>query len=184
MIGNLAMLGSVLVPWMMSITLGFTQFSATDKKVIPVTTQGKQPPKCSFDPASSELFFSEDLSQSKLLVFTSFSSPLETWLEHSYDLERLKGAFILRGLPNNSFELLQTKIIELRKAGVKAEILLDPEAFEKYAITAVPAIVLTQDAYYDKLLGNVRIPYALSLFSEMGETQEQALQLLKQAGAY
>ncbi len=170
--------------WIVSLTFAFSQFSASGVKVEQNTPKNTSSPKCSFDASSSDLFFSEGSLKNNLFVFTSFSTPIETWKEYSYHLEQLGGAFVLRGLPNNSFEELQKKILEIRKAGIRAQILLDPEAFEKYEITAVPTLILIQDSKYDKSVGNVHIPYILTLFSESGDTKEQALQLLKQKGAH
>lgn len=166
--------------WMISITLAFAQFSVPDKIV--EVENSKSSSKCSFDP-SSDFIFSKT-TKNQLLVFTSFSVPLATWKETSYHLERLKGAFVLRGLPHHSFEELQKKILEFRKEGIRAEILLDPEAFEKYEITSTPATVLIQDKNHDRVLGNLQIPYVLTLFSESGDTKEEAAHLLQTLEAY
>ena len=164
------------VNWIASFTLAFASFSARDKSIEKKQLEKKNSPKCSYN---SDFFFSDISNSGRLLVFVSFSLPLATWTETSHYLEPLKGAFIVRGLPNNSFEELQKKILDLRKAGVRAEILLDPAAFETYNITAIPALVITQENHYDKVFGNIRIPDALSLFSESGDTQETALKFLK-----
>lgn len=159
--------------WMLPLILAITQFTASPKN------QHNLPKKCSFATPSSE--FTDPTSKDKLLLFTSFSVPLESWKEHSHYLQKLNGAFVLRGLPNDSFEELQVKILELRKAGIQAEILLDPVAFEEHNIDSVPSLVLQQKNQSDKISGNLPIPYALTLFSEKGDTQELALKILQKA---
>jgi len=143
----------------------------------------KKEKKCSFNAPLSEFVSFREESQQKLLLFTSFSVPLESWKEHSSFLEKMGGYFVLQGLPQNSFTSLSQKITELRKAGIRAEILLDPEFFEKYEIRAVPTLVLDNEEQHDKVSGNLKVSAALSLFAEQGVTQKTAQQLLKQAEA-
>lgn len=139
--------------------------------------------KCSFNAPLSEFVSFREESKQKLLLFTSFSVPLESWKEHSIFLEKTGGYFVLQGLPQNSFTALAQKMVELRKAGIRAEILLDPESFEKYEIHVVPSLVLDKGEQHDKVSGNLKISTALSLFAERGNTQKVAQQLLKQAEA-
>jgi conjugal transfer pilus assembly protein TrbC len=98
------------------------------------------------------------------MVFISFSVPIESWKDWSQTLEKNGGVFILRGLPGNSFRLFAKKVIALRKAGVRAPIRIDPEAYEKYAIEAVPTIVVSTDAGYNKIVGNASPDWVLAMF--------------------
>jgi conjugal transfer pilus assembly protein TrbC len=139
--------------------------------------------KCSFKTSFSENVFSQEDSAHRLLLFTSFSLPLESWKEHSHALEKTGGFFVVRGLPQNSFTHFAQKIIELRQAGVYAEILLDPESFEKFDIEMVPTLVLTNGPKYDKVSGNLKLPIALSLFAQRGDIQAIAKQFLKKMEA-
>lgn len=116
----------------------------------------------------------------QLFVFISFSVPLETWKDHSYFLKKLGGTFVLRGLPNNSFETLSQKLLELRQDGIDALVTLDPPLFEAHEITMVPSIVLLDKENSDKVAGNIKISSALSLFSEKGVTKKVAKELLNQ----
>jgi len=115
----------------------------------------------------------------KLLVFMSFSIPLETWKAHSKDLEKVGGTFVLRGLPENSFEVLAQQLAALRESGVDASIILDPTEFEKHQIGAVPALVLQAEDRLDKITGNIQIQAALERFADTGETAPIARRLLK-----
>lgn len=134
--------------------------------------------KCTFHSPFSELSPLHQQKNSKLLVFTSFSLPLESWKEFSHVLQKTGGSFVLRGLPENSFQILSKKIIELKKAGIQAEILLDPECFEKYAINAIPSVVLEDGKCHDKIAGNIKLPVTLSLFAKSGNTKTLAQELL------
>lgn len=110
----------------------------------------------------------------RLLVFMSFSAPVETWKDLSSQLEKTDGVFVVRGVPENSFEAFAKKVVELRQAGVGAPIDIDPEAFETYAIDRVPAIVLEEGTRNDKVVGNVRLDAALIKIKEMGDAKDAA----------
>lgn len=135
--------------------------------------------KCSFGAHTPELPRLKGSMNGKLLVFISFSVPIETWKEHSYFLEKIGGCFVLRGLPENSFTVFSQKLLELNKAGIYAEVLLDPPSFEQYEIEIVPALVSVQENRHDIILGNLTIPRALSLFADKGDTKDLSQQLLK-----
>ena len=121
----------------------------------------------------------------KIFLFTSLSLPLESWKEYSYFLEKTGGSFVLRGLPKTepSFTALMKKIMELRKAGIQAGIVLDPESFEKYEITAIPTLVVDNDKQYDKISGNIKPMTSLRYFAENGHTKNAAQKILKQLEA-
>lgn len=164
---------------LLSIILALKEFTfPPSNHSHPEQHQKKPSKKCSFH-TPSDAQIPDIAPHHSLVVFISFSAPLETWKEHSYYLEQIKGAFVLRGLPQNSFEQLKSKILELRKAGVQAEIVVDPEAFDRYEIQHVPSILLHHERKYDKVSGNIPVLSALTLFSEKGETQAAARELLK-----
>lgn len=144
------------------------------------------PAKCRSSSSSLLHPFSSPTSQTipslpgSLLLFISFSVPLPSWKEHSLHLEKTGGAFVLQGLPQNSFSLLSQKLQELRNAGILAQILLDPPAFESYQITAVPTLVLKHDTLSDQISGNLQIPAALAWFARQGSLPALAQQYLDQ----
>lgn len=137
--------------------------------------------KCSAPSSPLPEFLSPKPTKHKLFLFTSFSLPLESWTEFSIFLEKAGGMFVLQGLPDNSFTSLAKKLSELRKAGIRAEIVLDPESFEKFNIRAVPTLVLSNGKQYDKISGNIKPLSALSYFAESGDCGEIAKQILQQA---
>ena len=126
-------------------------------------------PTCSSEAPASE-------TEKPLRVFISFSVPLESWKDLSHQLEKTEGYFVIRGLPENSFEKFAEKLIELRSSGINAPIDIDPESFEKHGIQAVPTIVLEDD----KITGNLRLDAALRKIVEAGDSSKRALELLMQ----
>jgi type-F conjugative transfer system pilin assembly protein TrbC len=109
--------------------------------------------------------------QFNLYVFVSFSMTDESWLSISKAVEQLGGSLVLRGLPNNSFQELAKKIHDLRKRGVNAHIQIDPRLFTKYAIEKVPCFVVLEESSFEKLYGNVSLPFALEKMS--GKTTQE-----------
>jgi len=90
-----------------------------------------------------------------LLVFVSFSMPMETLKTLNQQAIQHGGKLVFRGLVNNSFKEMALKLREL-----SAEALIDPTLFEKYQITQVPAIVKG----HHKIVGNISLTYALEQF--------------------
>lgn len=122
------------------------------------------PKKCSPTP----IFAFDENSSPKLRVFISFSVPLKTWQDYSPQLVERGGVFVLRGLPDHSFHSLSQRIQELRERGVSAQIIIDPDLFDKHQVTAVPTIVLENAGKLDKMAGNITLASALRIFQEGG----------------
>lgn len=112
-----------------------------------------------------------------LMVFISFSVPLESWKDLSAQLEKTDGVFVLKGIPDNSFEKLSEKLVELKAAGVNAPIDIDPEKFETHGIVEVPAFVLEEGPRTDKIFGNIRLDTALREIAEKGEMRDMAKEI-------
>jgi conjugal transfer pilus assembly protein TrbC len=109
-------------------------------------------------------------------VFMSFSIKDTVWLEWSKQIEKLGGAFILRGLPHRSFKELASHLNHLNDIGVRATIQLDPQLFDQYQIEQVPTVVVAEEEAFDKITGNVTLDYALETLAKDGETKKaQAL---------
>ncbi len=81
----------------------------------------------------------------KVLIFVSFAMPVST-LERLVDQAARAGAMlVLRGLVNGSIRDTVTRmqaLIGSRRVAVQ----IDPEAFDRYAITRTPTFVLVMDA--------------------------------------
>jgi conjugal transfer pilus assembly protein TrbC len=109
---------------------------------------------------------------SHLLVFVSFSIPDHAWISLSKELEKIGGIFVLRGLPQHSFQALATRILTLKAQGVNAPIQLDPKSFITYEITQVPTIVVADKQTFDKVAGHVSIKFALEQMAKHGESKK------------
>ena len=117
----------------------------------------------------------------QLLVFISFSMPVETLKTLASQVNQAGGKVVLRGLVNGSFKNTAEKIKELQQ-----EVIIDPTLFESYQIKVVPTFVLREknakegkEEAYDQLSGNVSLEYVLEQFSSLGTTRTEALHLLK-----
>lgn len=105
------------------------------------------------------------LSEPKIFVAMSFSVPESVWLSLSKELEKAGGIFVLRGLPNNSFNELASKLLSLKSKGVNAPIQLDPKFFQVHHITSVPAFLIKEEREVYKIQGNISLKFALSKMS-------------------
>lgn len=115
----------------------------------------------------------------RVKVFMSFSAPTETWLEHSKTLEKLNGVFIIRGLPENSFQVFSQQIMEFRKKDIQAPIQIDPDAFDFYGVSSIPTIVIEDGSNSDKITGNIRLESALRRVFEEGSSRNFAGECLR-----
>lgn len=126
-----------------------------------------------------KLHFSTSASPEGLYIFISFSMPEASLRELSYDLEKIGGCFVIRGLPQNSFKVFFEKMNSLKEQGILAPILIDPESFENLHIERVPTFVLKNGGVVEKFEGNVRLRDVLSIFSGRAMVGELAGKLLE-----
>ena len=106
-----------------------------------------------------------------LRIFVSLSMP-KSLLEQYDSMARKIGAkLVMRGFKNNSFK-------ETIKYTQKIAIEVDPVAFKKFDVTAVPSFVLSNGDKFDKLVGNVSINYALTKFKDEGGLKGKAAEYL------
>lgn len=106
-------------------------------------------------------------------ILMTFELPDSLWLEYSLDLERIKGAFVVRGLPQDSFVEFAKKVRDLRKIGVHAPIQINPMLFDQYEVFNAPTIILEEGKLYDKISGPVSVHYALEKFSNEGDVDKE-----------
>ena len=135
-----------------------------------------------------------------LLVFVSFSMPLEVLKTLAIQVNQVGGKVVLRGLVNGSFKNTAEKVKELQQ-----EVIIDPTLFESYQVKVVPTFILQnkatkkdeetdsgksnsspvpsrrgdEDRLYDRLSGNVSLEYVLDQFATLGTTRTEAIELLK-----
>ncbi len=82
-----------------------------------------------------------------ITVFMSYSVPKTVWQSLWQEAKTLKQPiqFVLRGLPNNSFQELAKKIVEYG-----CPVSIDPPLFEHHHITAVPAFLVEKKCSFMK----------------------------------
>lgn len=116
--------------------------------------------------------------QSELFIFISSSIPERTLADLSKELEKVKGVFVIAGLPNQSWTELVSWIRSLESAGVTAPIQVYPQPFSEHRVDQVPLFLVCEENACDKLAGNVSLEWALERMAEFGET-ERASALLE-----
>ncbi|MDP3334465.1 MAG: TrbC family F-type conjugative pilus assembly protein [Alphaproteobacteria bacterium] len=98
-----------------------------------------------------------------LQVCMSFSVPIQVWKELNEDLIHHQGVFVVKGLPNNSFQAFAGKVLEFRKQGITAPIRIDPKLFERLKVNQVPIFVVKKKDETHTVSGTVTIPYVLNV---------------------
>ena len=101
-----------------------------------------------------------------LLIFVSFSMPQESLKALMTQAQKHGVRVVMRGLIENSWKKTREKLSEI---GLPIEI--DPEAFQKYGVSAVPTFVKVTHDGFDSLGGNVTLDYALEVFSSKDALQ-------------
>lgn len=79
----------------------------------------------------------------RLLVFISFSMPLRTLDRLADQAGRARAALVLRGLADGSLTRTVTQVQSLLR-GRKVAVLIDPQAFDRYAVRQIPTFVLVR----------------------------------------
>lgn len=114
----------------------------------------------------------------QLLVFVSFSMPMEALKSLGQQVNKAGGKLVFRGLAGGSFPATSKKMQEL---GVDA--LIDPTLFESYQIKVCPVFVLSdkplqtveEKPSYDQLSGHVSLHHALDTLSRHGNLHATSL---------
>lgn len=117
----------------------------------------------------------------EILIFISFSMPIESIAQWSRQANRIQAPLIIRGLVNNSFGETQKKVAEF-SGKEQGGVVLDPRLFTAYGITQVPAVVVRQpsrpcpptqscgqDSRFDVVAGDVGLDSALQAIADRGE---------------
>ncbi len=113
----------------------------------------------------------ERLDDRNLMIFMSFSLPLESWKEYSAGAEKAGGTLVLCGISDNSFLDCAKKIQELREEGVNASIDIDPALFEEYHVDAVPVMVVRDGKESDRVAGHFQLDPFLAESASSGDAK-------------
>ena len=95
----------------------------------------------------------------QILICMSYSVPISVWKNLWQEAKTLKQSiqFVIRGLPDNSFQELAKKVLEYG-----CPVIIDPTLFERHNITQVPAFLTEKRGFY----GNVTLNYVLNHITE------------------
>ena len=96
-----------------------------------------------------------------LYVFVSFSLNDEALKAYYAEAEELGAVLVMRGLIDDSFLATKAKLDELKIAYN-----IDPELFNKYNVTRVPAIVADDGDTFKKITGHIPLSDAVKIFDE------------------
>lgn len=118
-------------------------------------------------------------SSSTLYVFVSFSVGEKSLLNLAQEAKQWNATLVLRGFKDDS---LRKTVAALHKIIVKTGqgLMIDPELFSSFKITAVPTFVLATSSAQDRLQGHVSLQHALETFAKEGDLQGEAQALLNQ----
>ena len=128
-------------------------------------------------------------AEPQVLIFVSLSMPeqsLKLWAEQA---EKIKGKLLLKGFVDDSLQATIDETLRIFKEP-KADFLIHPEAFEKFGIEKVPAVVIAKPDNcladdcpvpdFDVVYGDTSLEDALTKIASQGEySQDVAKQLLK-----
>lgn len=122
--------------------------------------------------------------KTKFRIFVSFGVPESVLLNLDKVARKIGAKLVIRGLKNNSFKetistikaMNESHSSDTSQSGVVIDI--DPKAFEEFGVHAVPSFVLSNGHKFDKIVGNLSIPYVLGKFADSGDLKDEAKQFL------
>lgn len=129
-----------------------------------------------------------------LQIFVSRSMSLPLLKSYARSAEKYNAVLTFRGLPKGQmqFQKLAELVQEINGEDGKCAMNIDDESFAVYGIDTVPAIVLSENLgasnllekkapTYDKVVGSVKLKYALELFAKEGVLSEEAALIIEDA---
>lgn len=122
---------------------------------------------------------SADRKTPRAVYFVSLGIPEEGLIPMLQDARRFGIPATLRGLLDNDFRKTASVMFELSKKDKQAGVQIDPTLYQRYAIKAVPALVVTCLGKYDVIYGSLPVKHALEEIKQRGDCSETADQLLK-----
>jgi conjugal transfer pilus assembly protein TrbC len=114
--------------------------------------------------------------------FLSFSLPDEALGRLIDQASQYQIPATIRGLIDNNMQKTTEKMFDLVKETNRGGLSIDPEAFGRYGITAVPALVVRCGKTFDVVYGDISLKGLLRKVSEEGECRKEAKAYLKKGG--
>ncbi|ELY1973033.1 type-F conjugative transfer system pilin assembly protein TrbC [Aeromonas salmonicida] len=112
------------------------------------------------------------------LYFVSFSIPQTGLKRLILDADRFGIPATLRGMVNNDMRQTANAVLQLVNEDQRGGVQIDPQAFRRYGINAVPALVVTCGETYDRIAGNLALQQALTKVAESGDCADTAKAIL------
>lgn len=112
------------------------------------------------------------------LYFVSFSIPQTGLKRLILDADLFGIPATLRGMVNNDMRQTANAVLQLVNEDQRGGVQIDPQAFRRYGINAVPALVVTCGETYDRIAGNLALQQALTKVAESGECAGTAKAIL------
>lgn len=123
----------------------------------------------------------------RVMVFISFSMPMESIKRIVQETSKIDGVVVLRGFVDGSYQKTAEIIATLGEK--RGNIQVNPEAFKKYKIEQVPSIILVQSdqegsvdsegcalpGTFIGISGDVSLPYALNRIKERGNSEQKSI---------
>lgn len=114
------------------------------------------------------------------LYFVSFSIPPEGLKPMLADARRFGIPATIRGLIDNDFRKTASAMFDIAREDNTLGVQIDPTLYQKYNVSAVPALVVTCPGHFDIIRGSLPLAEALKNVAERGECGATARQLLEQ----
>lgn len=115
------------------------------------------------------------------VYFVSFSIPPEGLKPMLADARRFGIPATIRGLIDNDFRKTASAMFDLSREDRTLGVQIEPTLYQKYNVSAVPALVVTCPGHYDIIRGSLPLADALKNVAERGECADTARQLMEQA---
>lgn len=125
---------------------------------------------------------SKDEHSPHIYIFVSFSMPKTSLKQWLLDAKRVDAPVLLQGLIDNSIQKTTREVLALTQKN-EVGVQIDPTAFARFHITAVPAVVVTNKTAclpqqscppdYDVVTGNTSLLAAMETIAH-GQTKRAA----------
>ncbi|MBN9230973.1 MAG: type-F conjugative transfer system pilin assembly protein TrbC [Legionella sp. 40-6] len=115
-----------------------------------------------------QLFLSLTCFAHTFSVYVSFSMPKQLLIETLQESVQLNIPVYLNGLHQDSMAKTVRKIMSLSQSVPNLNLQIDPTAFERYAITSVPALVVDNGHVFDVIYGNLSLKKGLERIVDQG----------------
>ncbi|RYE27418.1 MAG: type-F conjugative transfer system pilin assembly protein TrbC [Sphingobacteriaceae bacterium] len=126
-----------------------------------------------------------------LRIFVSKSMQLAALKHYYIDAAKYGATLVFKGLPNGSFKEILNLVAQLEQEslGQEVNLIIDDEEFDRFGVRSVPAVVLSKISgnciglescpiVFDKVIGNIGITNALTLFAAEGDLSTFAQNIL------